>query len=270
MSDVRMPEDLISWMQSLGWGAHHDEWHFVRRWDFWKYLAEHGDAQTQVAAKEMIAYANSQHWQRASIQEGEPGNGIEFLMMHRAMLHLILAKFPEYHHLFRGWLTPPTDPNSVDDPVQGGAPFDAAKAEGIKVLENGFADFQDDDAYGRFMETNLRPTPENPINRDPDGRLGIHNYLHNRWTDESSPINLGDPKVNILNYRFWKLHGWIDYQWWRFRRAKGFSDDDPNYKKMLSEAKHMMGGHGHPMFRATDAEETAVERPEAFGRFFQF
>lgn len=270
MSDVKMPNKLVSWMESLMWGPHHDQWHFERRWDFWHYFAEHGDADMQQTAKELIEYAQSQNWKRAELQEGAAGNGMDFLMMHRAMLYLIQEKFPEHQNLIRGWQTPPTDPKDQNDPVPGGTAFDAAKAEGIKVIENNFADFADDDAYGLFIETNIRPLPDNPANRDPDGRLGVHNYLHNRWTDPASPINLGDPKVNIFNERFWKLHGWIDHQWTRFRKAKGLSDTDPAYLSLLAQYKHMMSGHMHPMFDELKEKTGAVKRPAAFSRFFEF
>jgi hypothetical protein len=271
MSDVKMPEKLILWMQGLMWGSHHDQWHFERRWDFWHHLAENGDPDTQREVKKMIEYARSQHWKRAELQEGEAGNGMDFLMMHRAMLHLIEEKFPEPQNLIRGWKTPPTDPADTDDPVPGGKAFDPAKAEGIKVIENNFADFASEDAYGLFIETNIQPIPGDPTNRDPDGRLGVHNYLHNRWTDQTSPINLGDPKVNIFNERFWKLHGWIDRQWGLFRKSKGLSDTDPNYLSLLAHYKHMMSGHLHPMLDDLKRTETdIVERPAGFSRFFEF
>ena len=270
MSDVKMPDKLVSWMESVMWGEHHDQWHFERRWDFWFYFAEHGDADMRQTAKELIAYAQSQNWKRAELQEGDAGNGMDFLMMHRAMLHLIQEKFPEYQNLITGWQTPPTDPTDANDPVPGGASFDQVKAEGIKVIENDFADFADDDAYALFIETNIRPLPDNPANHDPDGRRGIHNYLHNRWTDPTSPINLGDPKVNIFNERFWKLHGWIDHQWTRFRKAKGLSDNDPSYLSLLAQYKHMMGGHMHPMFDELKEKTGTIMRPAAFSRFFEF
>ncbi len=270
MSDVKIPDNLVSWMESLMWGKHHDQWHFERRWDFWFYLAENGDADTQQMVKEMIRYAQSQNWKRAELQEGEAGNGMDFLMMHRAMLHLIREEFPEHQNLISGWQTPPTDPKDPNDPVPNDRTFDLAKAEGIKVIENNFEDVLNEDAYGLFIETNIRPLPDNPTNRAPDGRLGVHNYLHNRWTDPESSVNLGDPKVNIFNERFWKLHGWIDNQWGQFRKAKGLSDTDPAYLSLLTQYKHMMSGHMHPMFDDLKEKGVVVQRPAGFSRFFDF
>lgn len=268
MADVKMPDKMIAWMQGVQWGSHHDEWHYTRRFDYWPHLAaNHPDPALRQVFSAMVQYATAQGWQRAALQEGEPGSGLDFLMMHRAMFHLLLHEFPDALHLLRGWPTPPQDPTDVDDPVASGEAFDSGKAGGIAAVEAAASHFASEDAFGLFLETNIRPTAADPTHRDPDPRLGVHNYLHNRWTDSTSPVNLGDPKVNIFNRRFWKLHGWIDHQWWRFRAAKGLADDDPVYLAALEQYRHMMSGHVH---HATASAPTGMARPEGFSRFFAF
>ncbi|MGE3955910.1 MAG: hypothetical protein AB7H96_04260 [Vicinamibacterales bacterium] len=270
MADVRMPAGMIAWMQGLQWGAHHDEWHYTRRFDYWPHLAAHHPdpaARQELAA--MVQYAQAQGWKRAALQEGEPGSGLEFLIMHRAMFHLLLHQFPEAQHLLRGWHTPPQDPSDPDDPVGDGSSFDAAKAGGVAAIEAAAVHFQHEDDFGRFLETNIRPTAADPTKRDPDARLGVHNYLHNRWTDPTSDVNLGDPKVNIFNRRFWKLHGWIDHQWWRFRAAKGLADD-ATYVAALAHYRHMMSGHTHELAASAVSDQPVIARPAGFGRFFAF
>jgi hypothetical protein len=196
---------------------------------------------------------------------------MDFLVMHRAMFHLLLEDLPELQHYLRGWHTPPTDPHSADDPVPSGAPFPAAWSEGIRLIESDFTAFADDDAFGLFLETDIVPIPGNPTNRDPDQRRAVHNKMHNRWSIEGSPINLGDPKVNLFNARFWRLHGWIDHQWWRFRRARGLSDEDPEYQRQLAEYRRMMSGHGHDHHLMRERAAAAdVARPAGFSRFFAF
>ncbi len=75
MAAVKMPAGLIAWMQGLRWGAHHDEWHYTRRWDFWTYVAaNHPDPAVRQEIAAMIQYANTQGWERAALQEGEPGS----------------------------------------------------------------------------------------------------------------------------------------------------------------------------------------------------
>jgi hypothetical protein len=262
MADPRMPQETIDWMTARGWGSHHNQWHFERRWDFWHELARQGNQD----AAEMVAYAKSQGWTRSAIQEGAAGNGDEFLLMHRAMLELLLKNFPQHGHYLRGWNTPPTDPNSVDDPVPSGEAFDADRAAGITRIETNSPPFASDDDLGRFIETNLRPAASDPLARSTDRQTGLHNYLHNRWTDPTSDINLGDPTVNIFNARFWRLHGWIDFQWWRYRQAQGLSDSAASYRAGIQRYREMMDRPHHVHPAAEAAKQKAL--PKGFQRAF--
>ncbi|MBE5179471.1 hypothetical protein O4N82_08075 [Vibrio parahaemolyticus] len=119
MSDVKIPEEIATWMIERGWGDHHDEWHFVRRWDYWESLEQIPNVpdgwKDWIRAK--FQEANEKGWTRAEVQEGEDGNGEDFLFMHRAMIELILKEFPQHVHYFRGWETPPTDHESELDLV---------------------------------------------------------------------------------------------------------------------------------------------------------
>lgn len=262
MSDPRLPSEMDDYMRSLGWGEHHDQWHYEQRYDFWRHLAARGDA----GAAQVVAYGDAKGWKRAAHQEGAPGHGLHFLAMHRAMFQLLAERFPQHRPYLAGWPTPPQDPADRDDPVPGGVPFAPEKAQGIVVVETQPSRFATDDDFALFLETDLRPTPTDPTNRTPDRQTGLHNWLHNRWTDPDSPVNLGDPTVNIFNARFWRLHGWIDRMWSAYRTARGASDDEPRYRELLDSYRHMMahGGH-HGMAMAGAA---AAPRPERLRRAF--
>lgn len=266
MTDERMPEEMISWMNQKGWGQHHDQWHFERRWDFWHAIASQPEHPTWV--DDLINDALDKGWQRAPFQEGESGNGEDFLFMHRAMFQLLADNFPQHLHFLRGWNSPPQDINDPDDglppPQPGSQPddtFNPNMAAAVTKLEASNSIFSTDDEFGLFLETNLRPTPENPLARSPDPETGLHNYLHNRWSDNQSSVNLGDPLVNIFNQRFWKLHGWIDHFWWRFRKNKGFDDNSSTYQTKKAFYLEMMNRdvHHHDfahVLRATDFRKT--------------
>ncbi|UJP06135.1 MAG: hypothetical protein LZF61_03930 [Nitrosomonas sp.] len=248
MTDERMPEEMIFWMNQKGWGSHHEQWHFERRWDFWHAIASQPQHPSWV--DDLIDDARAKGWSRASTQEGAAGNGEDFLFMHRAMFQLLADNFPQHLHFLRGWNTPPQDPNDPDDSLpssQSGVPgntFDINMASAITKIEARNPSFSTDDEFGLFLETNLRPAPEDPLARSPDPGAGLHNYLHNRWSDDQSPINLGDPTVNIFNQRFWKLHGWIDYFWWRFRKHKGL-DNSSAYQTKITFYMNMMNQDVH-------------------------
>ena len=259
MSDPRLPPEMDAYMQGAGWGEHHDQWHYEQRYDFWRHRAAQGDA----GAAEVVAYGDAKGWGRGPHQEGAPGHGVHFLAMHRAMFELLAETFPQHRTYLEGWRTPPQAPADAEDPVADGAAFAAEKAEGVVMVDTRQAEFIEEDGFALFLETNIRPTPADPTARTPDLRTGLHNWLHNRWTDPDSPVNLGDPTVNIFNARFWRLHGWIDRLWSEYRRTHGLSHSEPVHAARIREYRHMMehGGHGF-------LERRLPARPERLKRLF--
>ena len=259
MTDPRLPAEMDAYMEAAGWGEHHDQWHYEQRYDYWRHRAAQGDA----GAAEVVAYGDERGWGRAPHQEGAAGHGLHFLAMHRAMFQLLAEAFPQHGAYLAGWSSPPQDPRDPDDPVADGSAFPREKAEGVRMVESRAADFPDEDGFALFLETSIRPTPRDPTARTPDQRTGLHNWFHGRWTDATSPVNLGDPTVNLFNARFWRLHGWIDRVWSGYRRTHGLRDDEPGHVARIREYRHMMehGGHGLLKRRGTP-------RPERLRRLF--
>jgi hypothetical protein len=233
MADTAFDPAIVGWMRQNGWGMHHLEWHTVRQWD-----------RLDQASRD---WAAQQGWRRAAVQEGEAGNGLEFLAMHRAMIELLREQFPNHGDLFRGWSSPPTDPNDRDDPLPNGAatPFPQNYLDAITKLRDAPGSFASDDKLGQYIETRARPVPGDPFARDPDTSAGIHNFLHNRFSDSNSPIDMGNPLVNIENARFWRLHGWIDRSWTASRTARGLSDTDPQFRAAIDAEKAHLTTHAH-------------------------
>lgn len=227
MADVSMPIEMVTWMRRAGWGPHHLQWHIER-------ILE--------SRPNLLPFATSQGWSPAPLQEGAPDNGLEFLAMHRAMIHRLIEAFPQHADLLSGWDRPPEAPDDANDPLPPGkvALFDADKSAGTSRLHDELDSFDDDDALGLFIQTRRRPTDTDPLAVSGDRSAGIHNYLHNRFDRSGSAIALGDPQVNIENRQFWRLHGWIDARWSAFRAAKGLTDDDPAYVAALQAGyQHM-------------------------------
>ena len=216
---MRMPDPIAQYMEAHAWGQMHLEWHTERRWDRLP-----GDAR---------AYAEQQGWARAAHQEGDAGNGLEFLAMHREMLHDLVEHDASAAPLLAGWTTPPTDPHAPADPLPAGAttPFDPQMAAALDRLEHHLDSFASDDELGRYIETSFGTT---------DRTAGIHNYLHNRFQDPSSAIDIGNPAVNLLNQRFWRLHGWIDHVWSAWRAQAHASDTAPDYVAAMQAAHAAM------------------------------
>jgi hypothetical protein len=221
---LAMPADICSFEKTQGWGQHHLEWHTSRQWD--------------LLAPQDRTWAQKQGWHRALLQEGQIGNGLEFLAMHRAMLDILRTKFPTHVDLFVGWTSPPTSPTDKIDPLPNGGTtaFDKTKLAAIDRLTHHLDSFASDDELGLFIQTSLRPTKTDPAARSTDAAAGIHNYLHNRFMNPSSAIDIGDPSVNLQNKEFWRLHGWIDSRWTEFRKIKNLRDDERTYKDALDNA----------------------------------
>jgi hypothetical protein len=222
---LAMPSEIRSFLATNNWGNHHLEWHTVRQWDL-------------LGASDQ-AWAKKQGWARADLQEGQKGNGLEFLAMHRVMIRILTQHYPSDASLFKGWSAPPTDPKDKNDPCSQGA-FDPAKLPALDKLANHLDDFDSDDDIGLYIETSLRPTESDPSARSADKSAGLHNYIHNRFSDSKSKIDIGDPSVNLQNKRFWRLHGWIESRWTEFREAKGLSEDDPAYAAAIKKAEDML------------------------------
>jgi hypothetical protein len=252
---LAMPAEIITFEKTNHWGDHHLMWHTVRQWD----LLQPSDQ----------AWAKKQGWARADIQEGCKGNGLEFLAMHRVMIRMLTEKFPKDASLFAGWSAPPTDPNDKADPLPNGGEdaFDPTKEPALDKLANHLDSFKSDDDIGLYIETSLRPTADDPSARATDKSAGIHNYIHNRFSDSKSKIDIGDPSVNLQNKRFWRLHGWIESRWTEFRTMNNLTETDPAYAAAISKAEQMLaptkslpGGYG-----ASDPEPP----PDSLRKFFE-
>lgn len=247
---LSMPRPMLTFLTNQGWGSHHLEWHTVRQWD--------------LLGPDDQAYAKRQHWARADIQEGAKGNGLEFLAMHRVMIRTLREKFPDKAFLFDGWAKPPTDPGDTQDPCNDD--FNPAKLPALDKLQNHLADFASDDALGLYIETSLRPTAKDPSARTTDKSAGVHNYIHNRFMDPKSKIDIGDPSVNLKNKRFWRLHGWIESRWTEYRKIKHRSDDDPSYKAAIKKGEDMLRPAGA---KAGPRDTPAEPPPASLRKFFE-
>jgi hypothetical protein len=178
--------------------------------------------------------------------------------MHRRMIVELRQAFPSHAALFDGFAHVP---QTQDDPENltptrplTWTPVQLAVLDKLDHIEQHVDEFATEDELGFFIQAIYRWTPDNPTQPiGDDGTIGtIHGALHSQWTVPGSPVQLG-PGVarQIENASFWKLHGWIDTVWQRYRTAKGLRDDDPEYVKLLvGQCKEMhrldvKGAHAH-------------------------
>jgi hypothetical protein len=230
--DVLLPQLVLDWMDEYQFAEAHDGWHLVRKWD---QTCRMSNATTCAASGALTR----QGLHRAPIQQGAPGDGIAFMMMHRHMIMMLKTAFPNHAALFSGFTTVPKSKADPENPHPWhDIRWTSNNLRGFDILEHiedHLEQFPTDDDLGQFIENTYRWTPESPMSPVNAPGSGLHGALHSQWAVNGSPANLIQQSVDVKNFAFWKLHGWIDDVWDRYRKAKGLSDDDPAYQQLMLE-----------------------------------
>ncbi|HEY3494233.1 MAG TPA: hypothetical protein VGK73_06090, partial [Polyangiaceae bacterium] len=220
--DLTVQPAVLAWMQAHEWEAAHFEWHSIRR-------CNDGMSQSRVnicSHTDMIP----------TDQECKSdGDGLQFLAMHRHMIQSLKQLFPNHTEQFEGF---DRFPQSADEvPEQWRADwqaFSASELANAKIADEidkpeNLSRFPTEGAFGRWLQC-LAPTYS-----------GLHGSLHFKWVrTRNTTHGLGNQFANIDNYMFWKLHGWIDKVWEKYRVAKGLSPDEPALKDaVLAQCREM-------------------------------
>lgn len=214
----------------------------------------------------------------APYQEGDPNNGIEFLAMHRAMLEYLKERFgstpitndpegfPTVGRALEGWKT---DEECARGLERFGGDSDTFRRGLVNI--NNFAQFQSEDEFGNFMQTSMRLVgqvdPANPARRqytyDRRPGSGVHNWLHGQLMDDSSPITVGDPRTNLPNILFWRIHGWIEAKWKQFEASRKRSDVEQSlYDGFMSQFRAHMIRMSEKGAGGVGAGESTTAAPE--------
>src|SRR4051812_41738064 len=192
-----VPQHVHEYLEKYQWGDYHIVFHMTRKW----YLL--GDS-----GRTWLKHVGEAS---ADVQEGDPGNGLEFLTMHRAMIQHLrdrwgtepVANDPDgrttFSQVLDGWKT---DDDVINALTKKGGDVATFKAALTKL--NDFASFATEDEFGLFLQTTLRLSGEvDPMDssirsysRDMTTGAGIHNWLHGQFQDPSSPIDVGNPQTN--------------------------------------------------------------------------
>jgi hypothetical protein len=232
--DLLVPELVEQWMDDHEFAEAHDGWHLVRKWD-------QGCRRSNAAADGCTASRRlvSQGLSRAPIQQGGPGDGLAFMVMHRHMIRMIKAAFPQHASLFDGFKKVPRTTDDPENPTPWRQlSWTSDNLQGFDTLENieeNLEQFATEDDLGNYIQNTYRWTAETPMSPQNLSGDGLHGALHAQWSVSGSPANLIEQAVDVKNHIFWKLHGWIDDVWERYRVAKGLKEDDPDYQKILLE-----------------------------------
>lgn len=256
--DVLVPQAIIDWMDERELEEAHFAWHLVRRWD-----ELCGASFATGEGCDFAQSLQSQSLMRATAQQGAPGAGSAFLAMHRHMIQMLEAAFPGHRGLFSSFTHVPLSQSDGQNPMPWRnivwTPDNLLGFDLLEHIEDHLDQFPDEDALGLYIESNVIWTPANPFVASGLPGAGVHAALHNQWAVQDSPANLGRLDLALRNFVFWKLHGFIDDVWQRYRVAKGLRDDDPAYVQLLDDECY--GMHqlqpSHRMDESHDSDELA-------------
>jgi hypothetical protein len=232
--DTMLPDVVIAWMKEREFAESHDAWHLIRRWDQGCRKSNAPAAGCRSAER-----FESQGLWRAEIQQGAPGDGYAFMAMHRHMIHMLKESFPKHTALFDGFKKVPRTRNDPENPQPWrNVSWTSNNLKGFDILENieqNLSMFPTEDDLGRYFQVTFKWSAMRPTNPTNEPGSGLHGALHAQWSVTGSPGNLIDQKVDVYNYIFWKLHGWADDVWERYRKAKGITESDPTFQKVMAE-----------------------------------
>jgi len=224
--DLIVQPEALEWMKKGVWEQAHFQWHNIRRCAGGLMGATDdpagGGINPCLTHPELVPVN----------QEGKgPGDGLEFLAMHRHMIESMKQLWPKHAQQFEGWQHFPMKASDV--PPQWQAAWSAwpaniaeaaAKADdpASHMKEPGF---ESEGAFGQWIQTTT----------------GLHGALHFKWVrSNNSEHGLGNQFTNIDNYMFWKMHGWIDNVWDRYRAAQGKTPRDQDIRDaVLAQCRQM-------------------------------
>jgi hypothetical protein len=248
--DLVLPKEVLDWMHTRSWEPSHDAWHNVRRCRGGTMQAPAGFPAAGPMASAICSHTEliPAHQECADAEDG-----YEFLVMHRHMLQALRRAFPQHAQLFAGF---PAFPYQAQDvPAEwrgrwgnGWSQQITDTAAMLEDIEHQLSRFASEGELGKFIQCGTMNS----------GASSIHGALHFKWVVNDSPYSLGKQSVNIDNYMFWKLHGWIDQIWERYRLAKGAAPDDATLTSALVEQCRQMHALGHAVAAMSPATKTAL------------
>lgn len=219
--DTILQPEVLQWMAENKWTGAHVVWHAVRGCMDGTAAGLLGPLGFPNICKDYpVLIPTDQNCKTA-------GDGYQFLLFHRHMIQALQQLWPKHAADFAGFPKFPTKKEELPpvwnakDPTWSQTILDAA-AIGDNI-EQHLDKFPDEGTLGYWLQCPVGSrasfAPNIPY-------VGLHFNLHDQWSrGAASAHGLNNGQVNITNYMFWKLHGWIDNVWEKYRVAKGLTQE---------------------------------------------
>lgn len=206
-----VPPSIINllWGTNNDMGLHHLGWHLMARPDRAKWIAQLKQDPDFVKFNDRTKWLDGMQ-KLKPLNEGSKGNGIAFGAMHEGMIEVL--KDPETYKLrglpvpeglnqiFEGWKQIPEEVIAKVTPASRQTEI-RKTLQMLFDIKTNWKQFKTLDDLCNFMQTQVASSL---------GVSGTHNILHVAMADGHSPIDVGDPMLNLFNKNFWGLHGFID------------------------------------------------------------
>lgn len=264
-TDLLMPQEIRQWMTERGMQRSHDDWHLIRQVDA-KCFQSNATPESCRFAKELadrgLKRFPIQECSRLPPGDKSIGDGKMFMWEHRHMLDNMNAAFPQHKQMFTGFEKVPRTQNDPNNPMPWRnlrwTPDQLAALDILENIEDNADMFRDEEYLAWFIQCRVLWTPNNPNGPTDDSKSGFHLAMHAQWAVFGSPSSVGDQLVSIENFTFWKLHGWVDNIWHRWRATQGLTNDDPEYKQGVFDMCKEM----HELTILRDGQSASVAAPE--------
>ncbi len=225
--DTTLQPQVLQYMTENFWQAAHVEWHAIRGCNL---PGGGGLSKVNICGFTQLIPQN-QNCQTA-------GDGYEFLVFHRHMMQALMQLWPNHKEQFTGFTKFPQ--KAEDVPPQWRSAWEAWDADVLEAgligdniaMPENLAKFPDEGTLGFWLQCNVgQALPGGPSTMP---WVGLHFVLHAKWARPGNTTHgVNNTDSNIDNYMFWKLHGWIDNVWEKYRVAKGLTPDDPKLQSDL-------------------------------------
>jgi len=237
--DTTLQPEVLQWMTDNKWTGAHVIWHAVRG-------CKDGTAGGLLGPLGLSTSLCTQHPELVPADQNckTAGDGYQFLLFHRHMLQSLKQLWPKHAADFDGFKKFPTTKADLDAPWNASDPnWGANKTQVLAAADIGdnidkpenLAKFPTEGALGHWLQCNVGAKPLADSPNEP--YIGLHFNLHDQWARTGSAHGLNDGQVNVTNYMFWKLHGWIDNVWEKYRIAKGITKDPAAMQKYTQDLK---------------------------------
>lgn len=217
-ADATVRPEVIQWMEEQHWQEAHFQWHQIRRCGNNRPGGERGVVDI-CQYTDLLPEANECE---------NPQDGYEFLVMHRHMIQTLKQLWPDHADHFSAWERFPSREDYPEIVQEYFSDWNNSILEQAAIadnIEDHLDDFATEGELGMWLQCGS-------LSRF--SFTNLHAALHfNGFPPLNQSHSVANGRRNLDSFIFWKLHGWIDNVWERYRIAKGLTDEDPQLQQEL-------------------------------------